>query len=397
MNKFAISRVTWIIVGSAIMFTLICIWFFKSFNKVPVEIPLGYSSEAKRNPFLAAEKFLQKVSIKFESRSDFGLFDELSARDDTSGEQNDSFLGEFDTVLINGSRIGMSTLRRENMKRWIENGGHLVLVATELYEYEFESSRDKFLDEVGLRYYETGSDYDYYEDEGNLTLLNFEDAEQPTEIHFHGTGYIEDTSGDASFIAGPQDVDQFIQYPMGEGLLTVVIDFSIFRNGRIRQHDHAMFLAQLIGNSPKAWLVYNREQPSLLSMMIQHGPLMLISSLALLFLILIGQLWRRGPAKQDTPPVQREIMQHIAAAGEFSFRTDQGNRLLHDLMESIHNRMGQLVFGYQRLTPQKQIIKLSHITGIDKNELAGLWQIENENQDTFVQKVQLIQEIRKHL
>ena len=124
---------------------------------------------------------------------------------------------------------------------------------------------------------------------------------------------------------------------------------------------------------------------------------MLISSAVILLLVLGGQLWRKGPAKKDTPPIQREIMQHIAAAGEFSFRSDRGLRLLEDLMKSIHSRMSQLVFGYQRLTPQKQIIKLSHITGIDKNQLATLWQVDNETQDTFVQKVQLIQEIRKHL
>ena len=84
-------------------------------------------------------------------------------------------------------------------------------------------------------------------------------------------------------------------------------------------------------------------------------------------------------------------MQHIAAAGEFSFRNDQGIHLLNDMMQSVHSRMSQLVFGYHRLTPQKQIIKLSHITGIDKNILAGFWQIENENQDTFVQKESVLQ------
>jgi len=383
MVKFSISRVTWILIGSSLFIGLACLWFFKSFDKIPVEIPLGYSSEAKKNPFLAAEKFLEKISIELESRHDFGLFDDS--------------LGQFDTVLVNGSRIGMSSLRRDNMKNWIEQGGHLVLLATEYYEYEFGSSRDKFLDEVGLRFYNTDSDYDYYDDEGNLTYLSFEEFENNTEIHFYGTGYIEDTSGNASFIAGPEDVDQFIQYPMGEGLLTVVIDFSIWRNGRISEHDHAMFLTQLIGSSPKAWLVYNREQPSLLSLMLDQAPLILISSSVMLLLVLGGQLWRKGPAKKDTPPIQREIMQHVAAAGEFSFRSDRGVRLLEDLMQTIHSRMSQLVFGYQRMTPQKQIIKLSHITGIDKNTLADLWQIEQENQDTFVQKVQLIQEIRKHL
>ena len=382
-NKFQISNVTWILIGSAVIFTLIFYWFVTTFTKVPYERELGYSSEARSNQFLAAEKFLNKLSVGLETRHDFSVFEEVP--------------GQYDTILINGSRIGMSSARREAMLDWVQQGGHLVLLATEFYEYDFNSSRDKFLDDRGVRYYSTEDDYTDYSEEESTTSLNFEGFEKDTEVHFYANGYIEDTSGEASFISGPDHADQFIQYQMGEGLLTVIVDFSIWQNDRIDEHDHAMFLTQLIGNSAKAWLVYNRVQPSLYTLMIQHIPLVVVSFVFILLALLIGQLWRKGPARRDTPPVQREIMQHIAAAGEFAYRRDQGYDLSQQMHNSISHRMSQLVHGYMRLDGAKQLEKLATITGLPKNELQLLWHHDVENKETFLTKVQLVQEIRKHL
>lgn len=381
--KFSVSKVTWVIVVLEVLIALGFIGFFKSCDKVYYERNMGFSDEARRNPFLAAEKFLKKVSVDFETRHDFSLFDDG--------------IGEFDTIFINGSRIGMSKARRESMQQWVNKGGHLVLLATEFYEYEFNSSRDKFLDELGLRFYDSSDDYNDYSDEESLTQLKFDGFEDVTTARFHSYGYIEDTSGEASFVGGNEYADQFIQYQSGEGLVTILVDFSLWHNYRIEQNDHAMLLTQLIGSSPKAWLVYNRVQPSLLALLWRHAPLVFISALLILVLVLVGKLWRKGPAIQDQAPVQREIMQHIAAAGEFAYRGDQGHGLLQQNMQAINHRMSQLVHGYLRLTPTKQIEKLSSITGIPREELQLLWLEENENQDSFVEKVKLVQEIRKHL
>ena len=401
-----ISNATWVIIGIALTFTLGLMWFVKTFDKVAFERHLGYSQEARRNPYLAAELFLKQRNTPLETRQDFNIFDDA--------------VGQFDTVLISGSRIGMATSHRQKMRRWVEQGGHLVVLATEFYEYDFNASRDKFLDELGLRYYPNSEeDYGYDEDEEeDLARLTFAGFDEESKVRFYPDGYLDDTSGEATFTAGTADNDQLVQYTLGEGLLTVLVDFSIWNNYRIDQLDHAMLLSQLIGNSPRAWLVYNRLQPSLFSLMVQHLPLVLTSAGLLSIFLLFGALWRKGPARDDTPPVQREIMQHIAAAGEFAFRADSGQQLLLSLRQSIDQRLRQLVPGFQRLPADKQRLKLSQITGIAVERLSLLPQSDMSqsesqsnlnrldetsldprvvNQDTFVATVQLIQDIRKHL
>lgn len=237
--NFHISKSTWAVVITIILVGSGYIWFISNFNKVYYERNVGYSTEARKNQFLAAEMFLKKLNIDIESRHDFSIFDEKAK------------FGKYDTAFINGSRIGMSQMRREKMHDWIKNGGHVVLLTTEFYDYDFNSSRDKFLDSLGLRYYDTSDDFTDYTEEESHTKLKFDDYSDETIIHFYDNGYIEDTSGNATFIGGTEHADQFIQYQIGDGLVSVLVDFSIFKNTRIDNHDHAIFLKQLIGQSEK--------------------------------------------------------------------------------------------------------------------------------------------------
>lgn len=387
MKKIEISNVTWVICGLIILFGLSATWFFTYFDKEQFTRTHGYSDEAIRNRFLAAQLFLEKQDVEFEKRENYQLFDEK--------------LGRNDTIIINSSRVGMSQATLEKMKAWLNNGGNLVLLATETFDYDFESSRDEFLDSLGLRFYSNGyqnyNDDEDSETEDDSVEFQFPEFEETTKVEFYGSGYIEDTSGNATFVAGNQYADQFIQYHYGDGLVSVISDFSIWNNYRIDQHDHAMFLRQIIGESAKTWLLYNRNQPSLISMAVLHAPLVVISSMVLLVFLLWSGLWRVGAKKSDELAVNREIMQHLAASAEFNYRLDEGQRLIKSLLESIHHRMAQLSHGYGRLTPPHQLEKIAIHTGLDKKQLSILLNTTNESEETFLDKVKLIQKIRTHL
>ena len=385
MQKFKPSAAAIITYIALIVIGLGVRWYFSHFDKQYYSRDYGYSEEARRNPFLAAQLYLKANDVEFESRSNYKLFDDAEL----------SNIGQFDSVLMHSSRVGMSSATRENMKSWVNKGGHLILLATEVYDYEFESSRDVFLDELGVRYYE--SDYIDGTDEERIADLTFNGYDQSTKVYFYTSNYIEDTSGTAAFIAGTEYADQLIQYDYGEGLITVIVDFGVWKNGRIDQHDHAMFLTQLIGTGSKAWLLYNRIQPTLLSMAVQNTPLIVISAVILLLVIFFSNLWRVGPKKRDESRVNREIMQHIEAAAQFNYRHDKGELLLKEMMQTIHQRLTQLSYGYSRLTPAKQLEKISHVTGMELNTLKPLLEEHNESHEQFIKKAKLVQQIRKHL
>lgn len=381
MNRF--SRQFYIACIAAVLYFFCSLWFFQTYTKVYYERSLGQSYEASVNPFLAAELLLKEREFEFEKYDNYTLFDQKP--------------GDYDTVFIQSSRVGMTQSTTSKMRVWVEGGGHLVLLATEYYEYDREGSRDVFLDELGLRFYE---DDEYYDEDERLTNFKFDDYDEETHVDFgqwYSNGYLIDDNGEAVFIGGNEHSDSMIQYELGEGLITVLTDFDQWTNYRIAQHDHAMFLLQLTGNSDKVWFVYQKNMPGLMSIIIDNALELSLSISIILFLIMFGNIWRKGAIRSDELPIQREIMQHIRAAGEFNYRLDDGYTLYDEMMQDISRLMEKKVYGFAKLSDADKIKKIHQYTQIKIEALKKLFNQEIENHNDFVSKVDLFQKIRKQI
>jgi len=380
-NKVIISPATWFIILISIVIGGYLYWFYTNFEKTFSQRDIGPIKEVTANPFYAAERFLEKVGKTATTQKNFSILNtELDAQD---------------TLIIESSRVGLTKNKREKIKLWLESGGHLILLATEIYDDDLATSRDVFLDEIGIRLYDN-PERDWSEDQDDyLTKVTFEDSNSETSIEFNDRYYLQDASGDSTFIGGNNNADFFAQYALGEGILTVVTDLSIWKNWAVGEHDHAMFLYQLIGSGENIWFLYNTVQPSLLSIMLELIPMLIISFIALVMVMLYSAAWRKGPPISDDVRIQRELMQHIEAAGEFSYRNDFGITLIKDLMSSLENRLRRSIHQYSQLSNLKKSDKLSQLTGIKKQELEILWQPSEHTQENFVAKVLLIQKIRK--
>jgi len=382
-NKFAISPATWIVIACAIAIGLYLYWFYTHFDKVIEEVDRGEISEVKANPFYAAEKFLEILGKNAKSQKNYSILDED--------------LRPYDTLIIESTRVGLSAEKRQRIRDWISTGGHLIVLATEIYDDELGTSRDVFLDELGVRLYESyGYDWDVDIDE-RLTKVTFSDTEDLTTIAFDYGYYLQDDSGDASFIGGNDYSDFFVQYDRDEGMITILTDMSIWKNYSIDDNDHAMFLYQLVGGAENVWFLYNTIQPSLLSVINDLIPMVVISFVVLMMIILFSVSWRKGMPRANDLRVQREIMQHIEAAGEFSYRNDYGKVLLNQLMNSLELKLKKSIHQYAIISDEEKLAKLARLSSNSKTELAILWQQDEQTQDSFVKKVLLIKELKKQL
>ncbi len=380
-NKIIISPATWVIILCAVIITGFLYWFYTSFDLVIIEKDIGVTEEVRANPFYAAEKFLESVGKNAESRKNYSVLEEN--------------LEPYDTLIIESTRVGLSDNKRKIIKDWISSGGHLVLLATEIYDDDSGTSRDIFLDELGLRLYENADfNWDQTKDE-RVAKFTFEGVEEETKVFFSYDYYLQDISGDASYVGGNDYSDLFVQYNYDEGMITILTDMDIWKNSYIDGYDHAMFLYQLVGGAENVWFLYNTVQPSLISKMIELMPMLLISFFVLVVAILFSASWRKGSPKNDDLKLQREIMQHIEAAGEFNYRNDFGKGLLAELMNSLDNRLKKSIHQYNQISSSKKLIKLSQFSGKSKQELAILWSDKEQNQDDFMKKVLLIQELKK--
>jgi len=382
-NNFRISPATWVTIFSALAIGGYLYWFYTHFDKVIKEVDRGAIQEARANPFYAAEKFLETVGKKAESQKNYSILDED--------------LQPYDALIIESTRVGLTESKRQRINDWISSGGHLIVLATEFYDYDLGTSRDVFLDELGVRLYEN---YDYgwgEQTDDRLTKVTFNDTQEITTISFSYENYLQDDSGEATFIGGNEYSDLFVQYTLDEGMITVVTDMDIWKNYSIGSHDHAMFLYQLVGGAENVWFLYNTIQPSLLSVIVDLIPMVVISFILLIIVILFSASWRKGTPKSDDLRIQREIMQHIEAAGEFSYRNDDGHALLSEIMRSLESRLTKSIHQYSRISDEEKLSKLSQLSGKSKSELLILWQDEEQNQDSFIKKVLLIKELQKQL
>lgn len=382
-KKVTISPATWFISVVAIAIGGYLYWFYTNFDKVIVEKDIGATKEAKANPFFAAERFLESIGKTAASQKNYSILDEK--------------LEPYDTLIIESTRVGLTTEKRQRIKDWISSGGHLILLATELYDDDLGTSRDVFLDDLGVRLYENPDDSWDLDKEESLAKVTFKGVDAQTRILFDYDYYLQDASGDASFIGGNDYSDLFVQYDYDKGMITIVTDMNIWKNYSIDDYDHAMFLYQLVGGAENVWFLYNTVQPSLLSIMADLVPMVIISFGLMLVAILFSASWRKGPPRNDDLRVQREIMQHIEAAGEFSYRNDSGKALLEQLMVMLESRLKKSIHQYGRISTSKKIEKLSQLTGKKENELAILWQDDEQNQDSFIKKVLLIHDLKKQI
>jgi len=382
-NNYFLSLASWSIIIVASLIAGYLYWFYSNFDKVVTQVDIGPVKEVRVNPFYAAERFLSKVGKTTSSHRNYSLLD--------------SQLETIDTLIIESTRVGLTESKRNLINDWLNNGGHIILLATELYNDDLGTSRDLFLDELGIRLY-SSNDYSWDEDdELRFTSLTFEGTEVITKIELGYNYYLQDVSGEATYIGGNESSDLFAQYKVGEGMVSVLTDMDIWKNYYIDDHDHAMFLYQLIGGGQTIWFLYNTKQPSLWSSMISLIPMVIISFLIIIMAVLFSSGWRKGSPKSDDKLEQREIMQHIEAAGEFSYRSDDGKALLKSLTKSLDNKLRYSIHQYSRLDEANKKLKVSQMTSIPEKDLAIIWQDNELNHDSFVSKVLMVQEIKRRL
>ena len=116
-------------------------------------VDVGYTTEALRNPLLAAEQFLERLQVPLERPEGMELLDALP--------------DESHVLLLTGSRRGMSERRAQALEAWVARGGRLVIVAGSFFDDDVGASEDRLLDMFGVRLYSAGDDLDAEPDIGD--------------------------------------------------------------------------------------------------------------------------------------------------------------------------------------------------------------------------------------
>lgn len=404
------AKILVVIVVIAIIGFLLYAYFYLLKWKAD-ELDMGPTREARKNPFLAAEMYLQRQGIETAVTRNFSLFDELAL----DGEQ----VGDQDTIIIINGRGAVNENRFEKLFQWVERGGTLVASTANPF-IGFTAGDDPILNALGLEVVEIEEEADEEETEESTapeegvaqeggeenneeksaeeqqgeeetdfdslseifeqvnsdtcateatTQVEFEGSKETLDANFYSRNAILFYDEEPSAWVSNTDGVALTYHEINNGYIYVTVDNQIWTNSRIHCFDHAYVLWQLVNPRGKVWFVMNQEAPSLAAMIWAASPVAVIGALLSLLLWLWKSGIRLGPIHHPRKIERRHFAEHIHANAVFLWRHHQQEVLLNQLKKDIASKATRRVRHFDQLSENEQLDQLQQLSGLDRADI----------------------------
>ncbi len=301
------------------------IWFFENFEYKEVENTSNYSLKARINQYLAAEYYLRKTGLDVES--------------DGSRNQLLATHTRNETIFVNDYGPKLSPTRFIKLKKWIENGGHLIMTANKYNNEPTDKDvKDKFNNNQLLAEYSIVPSYTKFDNETPYPgddLVSKYMLKDKTEISiiFYPDYHLVDTKNLAQFTLQDEYGIHLLQLKIGNGILTILSDDYFLENYGIGDHDHAYLIWKLAtankSTNSKIWLLYTNASDSIFTILWKNAKHAIITFIVLIIIGIWAMQGRFGPIIPLNDVSSRNILEHLSALARFSWRQDKGKRLLH--------------------------------------------------------------------
>jgi hypothetical protein len=188
-----------------------------------------------------------------------------------------------------------------------------------------------------------------------------------------------------------------MQFDIGDGMITVVSDASIWDSHQLGRLDHA-FLLRSLGFRNTSLILYGVAMPSIIKLAWKKFPELIIT-----FLLLIGFcLWQKairvGPIKQLNNSSRRSIMDSIQGLASYQHKRKKYSRLLQPVITDILLLANRQLSGFATADQTKKQILMSEHTGLSQNTIARAMALETvQDDDAFQETITLLRAIRKTL
>lgn len=290
-----------------------------SCNYKEVTREIGYKGKARINPWLAAERFCEPYP------------GEVLSLPSWRAPDSDDAVWFVPGPILNNLSFG------RQLKEWIGNGGHLVILLEhadpQTNDWSYRSPEP--VPDAALISMLEWAGIDLKPSDGNKENV------EGKEVELEGVRYEVDAKSRVGVSTDGGTPGVFASVETGDGRMTVLTDARIFRNRWIDQKAHAALLDALIGISTYDGNIgfVRGSGISLWNLVMNH----LWPLLAALGLLLVLWLWksfsRFGPLEAaEATPRLRGYDHHLEALGDFQWRLDRAVTLLVPLRSRIVER-----------------------------------------------------------
>jgi hypothetical protein len=326
-----------LLAGLVALAALGVLWFRANFELRPAKEWVGASGEARLRPFLAAERFAERMGWKAtEARS----LPELGA------------LPAGGVLLMPPGRQALTAERIAQLAAWVERGGHLIADAEHL------GVPDPLLDALGVK-----------RSDGPHAV-----KPRTVELRPGRTVSVSLFGGMKLAVAGAEvrfRVDeQLVSFRRGRGMVTAAATLYFAENRSIGERDHAEFLWHLLTLTPARELVvyWAPVKLSLWGFLKDNAAPALAGAIALLALWLWSIAPRFGPVAPDAPPGRRRLLDHLRASGRYYWASGLRSRLVVAARDAALHRLARAQPDFASAPAAERAARLARLAGISPEE-----------------------------
>ncbi len=238
-----------------------------------------------------------------------------------------------------------------------------------------------------------------------LTQLLFNDVAKELTVYFpphsgltHPSFYGQESQFDPMYWSGSDYGFHFMQFNVGEGLLSVLSDASIWRSDNIDKFDHAHLLTVLTSLSREVVLLYGGAYPSLWQLLQGRAPELLIALSLWLASWLIYRARRFGPVRQLQVTTRRSMAEHIYTCAEFLWQQGEQQLLVEKVRADTLRRIQLHHPSFNNLDRNAQIQLLSEHTHLSTDAIkTALFAPIPQHEAYFTRAIALLQTLWKKL
>ena len=352
-------------------------WFLHNYEYRSEEVRTPPGAEARRNPYLALQRFLQRLGDTVHVHRRLP-----ETRD----------LGPRDVLLLTTGRYSLTPERARTLLDWVRHGGHLVVRIRPPRE---PALPDPLLDplDIGVAELETRP-------QDPFTLRVYEN-DAPLTVHFPpGPRLVTGRDPEPGWSVRDGAGTVVAEYRLGSGRLTVLAGFGFLDNDRIGKHDHAALAQRLLHPDARRGAIHlvsgEFHPPFSRRLWLAAWP-----ALTAGLVLLAAWLWARGrrfgPRLPAPGGARRSLREHVRASGDFLWRHGQGAALLAAARRSLRNLVGRRHPGLNHLPPERLYPRLAQLAGLPPEAVREAFEAEPEGAAGFTRLVRTLETIRTKL
>jgi hypothetical protein len=403
------------LLGFALMLVAL---FFATCEKREIELQTGYRGEAKRNPYLAAQRMLARMGGSVSSHADPGVLFELPS--------------ERGTIFLPTARSSVSPARSAELVGWAERGGHLVVVVWQLWDDE-NRTPDPILDPLGIRQFMNQAEAEDDDEQDEQEVEPGEEApageaepaddepearalepviasvrvrgrDDPLQARFDPRFRFElapEAEPTRVFEIGDENGVHLVTVRVGQGFVTALTDDYFLTQPTIGELDHAELVYRLAhygGRAGPIAFVYGDDYPGALELMWKHG----WAAVLALGALVVAWAWsvsrRFGPIRAEPAAERRALMEHVRAAGRFQWRRGASGALVAATREALLARLRERHPRLEELSPAEQAARLAELAQLPAERVARALAFRTDTESSrFAQDVAVLEKIRRAL